>query len=116
MVLIKDEKKSASDLNNIRPITISDTIANIYEKLIMPEAQKTHTEHKLQFGFKKNSSCDHAIYVLKETANFYESRNRPIQVCAIDASKAFDKVNRMLMMYKLKSKLTNIILRTLHEY
>ena len=54
--------------------------------------------------------------MLKETPNFYKSRNRSIHVCAIDASKAFDKVNRILMMYKLKSKLTDIIWRTMYEY
>ena len=112
----KDNKGKSNDLNNIRPITISDALANIFEKIILSEAQKTHVEHKLQFGFKKNSSCNHAIFVFKETANYYNSKNKPIFACAIDASKAFDKVNRMLMMQKLIGKINPLIWRALYEY
>ena len=114
--ILKDDKGKNNDLNNIRPITVSDAIANIFEKIILAEAQKTHVEHKLQFGFKKNSSCNHAIFVFKETANYYNSKNKPIFACAIDASKAFDKVNRIFMMQKLIGKINPLIWRALYEY
>lgn len=38
--IIKDDQKSCNYLNNIRPITISDTISNIYEKVILAEREK----------------------------------------------------------------------------
>ncbi|RNA25856.1 RNA-directed DNA polymerase from mobile element jockey-like [Brachionus plicatilis] len=41
--IIKDEEKSKTDVNNVRPITISDTLANIYEKIILNEIDKTHS-------------------------------------------------------------------------
>ncbi len=107
--IIKDEKSSASDINNTRPITISDSLANIFEK-------KTHKEHKLQFGFKKNSSCNHAVFVLKETANYYNHTSKSIYACVIDASKAFDKINRLALMHKLMIMTSAVFWRALYAY
>jgi hypothetical protein len=70
----------------------------------------------MQFGFKKNSSCNHAIFVLKETANFYVSKYKSVYACAIDASKAFDKINRMMLMYKLIGKVSEPVWRALYVY
>lgn len=67
--IIKDDQKSCNDLNNIRPITISDTISNIYEKVILAEIGKVYQDPNKQFGFKKNSSCAHAVFTVKETIN-----------------------------------------------
>jgi hypothetical protein len=116
MPILKDEKLEVDDLNNIRPITISDSLANIFEKVILLEIEKYQSEHKLQFGFKKNSSCNHAIFVLKETANFYIQNNKSVYACAIDASKAFDKVNRLAMMHKLIGKVSDLTWRALYVY
>jgi hypothetical protein len=99
--IIKDDCLATDDPNNIRPITISDTLANIFEKVALLEIEKTHKEHNLQFGFKKNSSCNHAVFVVKETVNYYGYKNNGVHACAIDASKAFDKINRLALMHKL---------------
>jgi hypothetical protein len=114
--LIKDDKKDAHDLNNVRPITISDSLTNVFEKVVLLEIEKTHKEHSSQFGFKKNSSCNHAVFVLKETVNFYKYNKNSVHMCAIDASKAFDKVNRWALMHKLIDKTNNPIWRILFVY
>ena len=49
--IVKDDKKEPNDLNNLRPVTISDTLANIYEKIIFSEIELTHTNDEKQFGF-----------------------------------------------------------------
>ena len=51
--IVKDTSKDNSDAKNLRPITVSDCIANIYEKVIMYEIEKTHTNDDKQFGLKK---------------------------------------------------------------
>ena len=33
--IIKDSKKSTSDIGNIRPISVSDTLANIFESVLL---------------------------------------------------------------------------------
>ena len=50
--IIKDQDKCSDDINNIRPLSISNCLSQIFEKLILfssPELQKIH---KNQFGFK----------------------------------------------------------------
>jgi hypothetical protein len=65
--ILKDSKASASDINNTRPITISDTLSNIFEKIALLEIERSQRDPNMQFGFKKNSSClcSYAIFVLK---------------------------------------------------
>ena len=64
--ILKDQNKKTNDLNNIRPISISNTLSQILEKLIPISSPKLHTTHKTQFGFKSNTSCNHALFSLKE--------------------------------------------------
>jgi hypothetical protein len=66
---------------------------SICEKLVLMEIRKDHEDHRQQFGFKPNSSCAHATFVLKEICRYNESKNKTTYVIAIDAIKAFDSVN-----------------------
>ena len=60
-----------------------------------------HIDHPKQFGFKKNSSCQHAVWTVKQGIEFCKRNGKWAYVCAIDASKAFDKVNRTLLWKEL---------------
>lgn len=114
--IIKDDKRDNGDINNLRPVTVSDTLANIYEKIILTEIDKTHTNKDRQFGFKVNSSCGHAGLIVSETIKLNNKKNKKTLICAIDASKAFDKVNRKYLWLKLKSKVKPCILKSLISY
>jgi hypothetical protein len=114
--IIKDDNGSEMDLNNVRPITISDTISNIYEKVMLNEINKTHKDATKQFGFKRNSSCQHAIFTVRETIVHHREAGKPVFACAIDASKAFDKVNRVALFQKLISRTHPQIWRILKTY
>jgi hypothetical protein len=59
-----------------------------------------------QFGFKSNSSCGHPITVLMDAAFFNRRKALRLNVVAIDATKAFDKVNRTILWAKLLNKLS----------
>lgn len=114
--IIKEENEDNGDINNIRPITISDTMSNIFEKVIINDIENNHLDQNLQFGFKRNSSTNHAIFVLKETVNFYNYKKKNVYACAIDASKAFDKINRILLAHKMMNKVAPQIWRALVNY
>ena len=52
------------------------------------------------------------------TIKHHKLKNKPIFICAIDASKAFDKVNRVKLMHSLISKIDPeiwIILKNYYE-
>jgi len=73
--LIKDVKKNHTGQNNIRPISVSGTLCTIFEKLLLHEVNKIHTDNKKQFGFKKNSRCQHSMFVLNEALNSNKRKN-----------------------------------------
>jgi hypothetical protein len=111
--LIKDKKKQDNDPDNTRPISISRTITNIFEKVILRiiDAQKLDVNE--QFGFKSKSSCNHAITILLDAVRFNRKKSLRVNLAAIDATKAFDKVNRQIMWAMMIDKVDSITLRTL---
>jgi len=55
----------------------------------------------LQFGFKKKLGCTHAIYTMQFVVEYYTNRGSTMNVCVLDITKAFDKVNHYCMYVKL---------------
>ncbi|CAF1056453.1 unnamed protein product, partial [Brachionus calyciflorus] len=99
--LIKNVKKSSSEIENLKPIAISDCFSNLFEAVLLEELNKEHHDHPKQFGFKKNSSCQHAVWTLKQAIEFRKRMKKNTVVCSLDASKAFDKVNRTILWRQL---------------
>jgi len=58
----------------------------------------------LQFGFKKNSSCSHALFTFKESIQYFTSRGSKVHCVSLDASKAFDKVLHAGLFIKLLNR------------
>ena len=103
--ILKDQEKSTDDINNIRPISISNCFAQIFEKLILINSPNLMVTHRNQFGFKKKTSCNHAIFTLKETILYYTENKTGCKVASLDAEKAFDKTWRDGLFYKLLPKM-----------
>ena len=114
--IIKDNKRSNKDLENTRPITISTTIAIIFEKYMLHKLEENFIDNKVQFGFKSSSSTNHAIFTLKETILHYKTKNKALYLCFLDFSKAFDKVNRKILFMKLRKVMDWSHWVTLYKY
>ena len=65
------------------------------------KSPKLQIIHKNQFGFKKKTSCNHALFSLKETILNYTENKTGIKIASLDAEKAFDKVWRDGFFFKL---------------
>ena len=63
----KDTTKSINDINNLRPISISNTLAQIFERLLMMNLNSINNTHNNQFGYKNKISWSHTLFVFKET-------------------------------------------------
>ena len=57
-----------------------------------------------QFGFKKSLGCSHAIYAVRSIVEYFSRYASTVNLCAIDLSKAFDKVNLHALFIKLMNK------------
>ena len=100
VTIIKNPLDSNSDINNSRPITVSETLATLFESLIEEELLSKTRLHNCQFGFRKNSSCAHALFTFKEACHSAKRKKQPLYVFFL-GSKAFDKVNRIKLFYML---------------
>ena len=108
--------KKNDDKNNIRPISISNCFSQIFEKVILQKSPLLLKMHKNQFGFKRHTSCNHAIFVTKETILNYIEKQSSCKIASLDAEKAFDKVWRDGMFLKLIGKLDLDIWLILKKY
>ena len=72
---------------------------------------------KQQFGFKKGVGCTHAIYsTVHKIVESMTKDGNTVNLCTIDLSKAFDKVNHHALLLKLMKRNLFITLLGLLEY
>ena len=94
ILLVKSYKKSLSDSNNYRGISlIPTTITKIMEAIIILKIPELKNSTNLQFGFTENSSTIHAEYIISETIKHYTKNGSPLFICSLDAEKAFESCN-----------------------
>jgi len=103
-------------VNDFRGISISPVISKVLEHCILDRYNGLFMTSDNQFGFKKASSCSHAIYVLRCVTDYYVQSGSTVNICAIDVSKAFDKMNHHGLFVKLMKRLIPINLLSLLEH
>jgi len=71
----------------------------------------------LQFGFKKNLSCSHALFVLSQVTDYFVNHGRSVYIASLDACKAFDRVHHTKLFNKLLERgLPGRIIRVLIDW
>ena len=104
--LIKDRCGDVSKLTNYRGISLSPVISKLFETCLSIKFSNYLSSHNLQFGFKKNSSCASAVFVVQQTVDYYIERGSCIYLSTLDASKAFDRVDHNTLFKKLDARNT----------
>ena len=92
--LVKNTDGNIADSSNYRGIDLRPIISKIFECLIMDMVKGKLISSDLQFGFKSNSSCSHAIIALQAGVI---NNGGTATLCALDISKAFDRVKFLLI-------------------
>ena len=91
---------------NYRPISVTSTLAKIFERLLLE--QLTHhltlngLINKNQFGFQKQKSCLDTIISLTEKINQCVDENEIVVTLFLDLAKAFNSISIDVFMNKLK--------------
>ena len=69
--LLKDIDGNKTLSNNYCGITLSCVICKLFESVLMFMFTEYLSTDWLQFGFKRNTSCSHAIFTLRTVVNHY---------------------------------------------
>jgi hypothetical protein len=87
------------DPNNYRAIALTSSFGKLFERVLLQRLQLWFKNSRLcllpQFGFRKASSCAHAIFLLRTLAlDVLSCRRGPVFVAFVDLRKAFPSVGR----------------------
>ena len=102
--LVKDKHGNLADSNNYRAITISPLISKIFENCLLYKYESFLYSNDLQLGFKKSVGCGHALFSVQQAVKYFTSRGSTVFITAVDASKAFDRLDHNILLGKLSSR------------
>jgi len=69
--LLKNKHADPTSLDMYHSITLSPVLLKVFDSILLQLYDEFFCSDPLQFGFKKNSSCSHALFTLTETVNFF---------------------------------------------
>ena len=108
IVPIYKNKGDINSTNNYRGITLINVIAKIFSHVLLNRINKWSDKHeninKHQFGFQKAKSTVDCIFILSSIISKSVNGNtgsKKLYCAFLDYAKAFDKVDRYLLLYKL---------------
>ena len=114
--IVKDKSIGEFAIGNYRPISVSNALAQLYERLILDKCPIIAESHQNQFGFKKKISTIHSFSVVHNTIEHFIQNGSAMYVVSLDAEKAFDKVWRPGLFFKLLNKIPLNIWCSLNQY
>ena len=94
-------RKGILSVDQFRGITISPIISKVFEHCLMHIYSRYLVSSDRQFGFKKKISCQHGIFSVRKVIDFFVADNSTVNLCCLDISKAFDRVNHHALFLKL---------------
>jgi hypothetical protein len=104
------------EVNNLRPISVSNCLSQIFERIILNKSPLLRRTNDLQFGYKNNISTTIPITIVNECIAKSNNDGTPLYIASLDAEKAFDRVWRTGLFFKLISKMNNRLWYVLYQY
>ena len=105
--IYKGQRKSRSDINNYRPVTLLTVSYKIYERILQNRIFALLKQNNISFpnpqqqGFQKHLSCVSTVFCLQETIQYNMDQGSSTYVAFLDIKKAFDTVWHHALLVKL---------------
>ena len=91
-------------VDDFRCISISPVISKLFELAILDRFSSYLLTSDHQFGFKKHLGTNHAIYCVRNIIESFINNGSTVNICSLDLSKAFDRVNHYALYVKLMER------------
>jgi hypothetical protein len=103
--LLKSSDLDATKLDSYRGITLSCVMSKLFEMCLLSLFGDFLVESSdLQFGFKPGLGCRDAVLTACLAVNYLSDRGSTATICALDLSKAFDRINHNCLLLKLMNR------------
>ena len=106
--VVKNKRSSISDSDNFRGISLQSSVCKLLDLIIFNKEESKLQTSQLQFGFKPGVSTYMAASVVQETVDYYTNRGGTVYGLALDASKAFDRVEFIKLFECLLKRNVNL--------
>ena len=110
--LLKNKKEF--DKDNFRPISVSNVLAQILERIVL--MKRKAIEKTSKFQFKQRMSTMHPLLLLKELIAKHQKERIPLYIASLDSEKAYDSVWRDGMFFKLREAMDPIFWVILKDF
>ena len=91
-----------TNLDNYRGITVTPIIGKLFETVLLPRISQHFEQSSMQFGFTKGlSPVMSALIVSEARAEAKTDSSAPLFLMTLDAQKAFDVVNHVILLDNL---------------
>ena len=114
--LVKNRKGDIGSSDNYRPIALTNVVSKVFESVILDKYKPLLETTPNQFGFKPKHGTELAVFTLKQVIDFYRSNSSTLYVCYLDLSKAFDRIDHLKLLEKLKSRNMPLVIIRLLQY
>ena len=102
--VIKNKNKRINDKGNYRPICLSTVCSKMVEMALACRLSDSLNSSHNQFGFKLDHGTELCVVTFKELLRFYVERGSAMHIAFLEASKAFDRLNRCKLLTKLENR------------
>ena len=103
-MMCEDTRTKALTCDDFRGIAISPVISKVFEYCLVDRFSNLLSPSENQFGFQKGLSCSHAVFSARKIVDSFIRGGNTANLCSIDLSKAFDKVNHHGLYLKLMKR------------
>ena len=79
-------------------------LSKVFESCLLRRLSPFLTTSGRQFGFKKGVGCNHAIFTVRKTIDYFTSNRSTVNICTLDVRKAFDVLNHNVLFMKLMDR------------
>ena len=99
-----ESRRKGLSSDDFRGITISPVISKVFENCLLVMMKPYMETSEFQFGVKKKFGCSNTIYTVRATVDHFTNNNATVNMCSLDLSKAFDKINHSALFLKLMER------------
>lgn len=108
-IILIHKKGSTSDINNYRPITLTDHLYKLFMRMILQKSTNMFDEHLSvnQAGFRHDYSTVDHLFVIQQIIEKHKEFNKDVAIAFVDFTKAFDSIEHPFLWQSLKNNNIN---------